>query len=484
MSRLSDLADLEFAINAAYLADQNFDLIGRRAFFLEPTDGTSASSPASGTWSVDELFVDTARRVWRCTVAGTPGTWVLVQSATAPVGANPTASAGPTATNGSASTFMRSDGAPAINQSAAYNWTEMHGFLKWKLEPNGTTVLSSDGGSIALNANLQPISSNSTTATDRTFSLGTSLAVAGQVYVLRWVGGSNRGQLINSGTAVLTEDWMPENNHLLGLYYDGTSFRELFRHPASSSGGITAADDVTWTGQHTFEQGPYIGPNSESEWGAMTGDEVFVASFNTTLGDPNSLQWFMQVNDGSAFSWINPILTKTTSTFQMATYGTSGEWMVSLETSTTNARIRLVNESGQDRFTCNANAGSHHLAEKTTLTDAATSLFDIALPTLKAAGGRIAWTIIAIDGSDAQCLSGITTFAVVNKGGVYTKQVTTDTANLADARSTGTLSATFNLLDGTNKVTMQVTPSGSLTETTYEIYWTLDNLSPQAVTIL
>ena len=41
--------------------------------------------------------------------------WVaLISALTTPVGANPTATAGPTAVNGSASTWMRSDGAPAV----------------------------------------------------------------------------------------------------------------------------------------------------------------------------------------------------------------------------------------------------------------------------------------------------------------------------------------------------------------------------------
>lgn len=39
---------------------------------------------------------------------------------------NPTASVGPTAVNGSASTFMRSDAAPAVDLTAAYLWTGVH----------------------------------------------------------------------------------------------------------------------------------------------------------------------------------------------------------------------------------------------------------------------------------------------------------------------------------------------------------------------
>lgn len=45
-----------------------------------------------------------------------------------PTGANPTASVGLSATNGSAATFMRSDAAPALDQSIAPTWTGRHTF--------------------------------------------------------------------------------------------------------------------------------------------------------------------------------------------------------------------------------------------------------------------------------------------------------------------------------------------------------------------
>lgn len=47
---------------------------------------------------------------------------------TIPTGANPTASVGLSAVNGSAATFMRSDAAPALDQSIAPTWTNTHTF--------------------------------------------------------------------------------------------------------------------------------------------------------------------------------------------------------------------------------------------------------------------------------------------------------------------------------------------------------------------
>jgi hypothetical protein len=48
------------------------------------------------------------------------GTWSIPAY---PTGANPAATVGPTATNGTAATFMRSDSAPALNLTTAYTFT-------------------------------------------------------------------------------------------------------------------------------------------------------------------------------------------------------------------------------------------------------------------------------------------------------------------------------------------------------------------------
>ena len=60
-----------------------------------------------------------------------------VISAVQPTGHNPTATAGPTAVNGSATTFMRSDGAPAVQTAT----TGQLGLV----EPDGTTITISTG---------------------------------------------------------------------------------------------------------------------------------------------------------------------------------------------------------------------------------------------------------------------------------------------------------------------------------------------------
>lgn len=50
----------------------------------------------------------------------------ILAGVVSPTGANPTASVGLSAVNGSATTFLRSDGSPALDQSIAPTWTGIH----------------------------------------------------------------------------------------------------------------------------------------------------------------------------------------------------------------------------------------------------------------------------------------------------------------------------------------------------------------------
>ena len=69
-------------------------------------------------------------------------TAVSTASITVPTAANPTASIGLTATNGSASTFMRSDAAPALNQAIVPTWTGQHTFAAGTLTTSAPLTIT------------------------------------------------------------------------------------------------------------------------------------------------------------------------------------------------------------------------------------------------------------------------------------------------------------------------------------------------------
>lgn len=85
-------------------------------------------------------------------------------------GANPTASVGLTAVNGSASTFLRSDGAPALDQSIAPTWTGQHTFAAGTITTSKPLTITQtwNDGSVTFNG-LLINASNTASAVASTF---------------------------------------------------------------------------------------------------------------------------------------------------------------------------------------------------------------------------------------------------------------------------------------------------------------------------
>lgn len=71
-------------------------------------------------------------------------TSLLLNGSAVGVGANPSASIGLSAVNGSASTFLRSDGAPALSQSISPTWSGNHTFAGQLIAASGTPEIRFD----------------------------------------------------------------------------------------------------------------------------------------------------------------------------------------------------------------------------------------------------------------------------------------------------------------------------------------------------
>lgn len=143
----------------------------------------------------------------------------------------------------------------------------------------------------------------------------------------------------------------------------------------------------------------------------------------------------------------------------------------------TTPAIAVINDTnGVNRLVNNA-------AAKTIADGAATSLADIACPSGSSCGGTLFFLVQASDGTDFQAISGIATYAAVNKAGTLTLTITYVAANEAKAVSSGTLTLAWTFVTGTAKGTIKLQPTGSLTETSYTVSYTVVPIVG-AVTIL
>lgn len=112
--------------------------------------------------------------------------------------------------------------------------------------------------------------------------------------------------------------------------------------------------------------------------------------------------------------------------------------------------------------------------------NAALTLCDIALATLKGCAGELVYRVFVSDGTNIQVRSGIIRYSAVNKAAAYTSEIVI--VSEAASVSSGTLTATASITTGTNLITLNLTPNTSLTATTYYVEFTLNNLSESTVT--
>jgi len=111
---------------------------------------------------------------------------------------------------------------------------------------------------------------------------------------------------------------------------------------------------------------------------------------------------------------------------------------------------------------------------KTIVDGAATTLFTVPIAVSSAVGGVVHFQVYATDGTDFQLITGLATYSSVNKAGTLTNTVTYATANEAKAVSSGTLTLAFTMAEDTaNVVSIKLQPTGSLTETTYNVTYSV-----------
>ena len=153
---------------AANISDETGS--GALVFATSPTFVTPAlGTPASGVLTNATGLPPTTGIVgWPANSAGVltnDGAGALSWGAGAS-GANPSASVGLTAVNGVATTFLRSDGAPALDQAIAPTWTGLHVFTPTVTTGNGVSVTGAptSGNLVSIAASGTGAASNTKTA--------------------------------------------------------------------------------------------------------------------------------------------------------------------------------------------------------------------------------------------------------------------------------------------------------------------------------
>jgi hypothetical protein len=121
---------------------------------------------------------------------------------------------------------------------------------------------------------------------------------------------------------------------------------------------------------------------------------------------------------------------------------------------------------------------------RTLVNNTVTGLLEVALPAAALCGGVVRYHVRVVDGAgELQSEAGVVTFGATNKGGVYATDVDKGTLS-APAPTSGTLTVTFSVVTGADKVTLSVNANSSLTPTTLDVTFVLDSLDAQAVTFL
>lgn len=107
--------------------------------------GSTSTYQTSAAASSDVVSLWTGTCTGTTNVLAGGGTCVALPAGSS--SANPTASVGLSIVNGSASTFMRSDGAPALSVAIAPTWSGVHTFTQGIIGNGGITLNSSGAGS-------------------------------------------------------------------------------------------------------------------------------------------------------------------------------------------------------------------------------------------------------------------------------------------------------------------------------------------------
>jgi hypothetical protein len=184
--------------------------------------GTGVANNAANTLTFAGAFPATFTLTGATSVTF-PTSGTLLTSASLPTGANPSASAGLAAVNGAATTFMRSDAAPAISQSISPTWTGNHTFAP----ASGDTLFSS--GKVGIGT------------TPQAWSLGsTSFLELGGSFFTGAVGNARYGTNAYFNGA----NWVRVTANPTTLYGQASGIHIFYANASGAAGGLFTPQEL------------------------------------------------------------------------------------------------------------------------------------------------------------------------------------------------------------------------------------------------
>lgn len=363
---------------------------------------------------------------------------VAVSTAT---GANPSASVGLSAVNGSAATWMRSDGAPALSQSIGPTWTGAHIF----------------NASSGVPVTITPGAANTSGLVFNGFSLTGSSAVTGIDLSGTW----NTSGAPDFLSVNVTNTASNANANLFNFKASGASKLSL-----SPSGTLTQNGNYVTTG--TIFVGGYI---------LITGSGGFHATGNGIMEFVDTAgTGFTSLSLGPDDATANDGTLKGAS--GVGTDKDGGKIIVAGGKSTGTGRGGALVGQTSPSSTTGSSANSYSTrsyfsAKEAALTESSATLFaNITVAASKAFGATVNCTLMANDASDFQVLRSVLDVSAVNKGGTAT--VALVQTDKTQPSFTGTLSCTYTAVVNGNSIDLKANAVSSLTQTRLGVIWSAE----------